>query len=303
MLGVDAIDAERAADRLRYPRLVTGDERDVPDPGLAQARHQTVCIGAQLIADQRDPGGGTVDGDQHLRVTVHLFRQDRLDAMLGKPPPAADEHMVAADVSFDSAPERLDDIVRNLEPKPVRLGAGDERLRERMRREPIDARREPQRLRRRDPVQRQHPIQLRPAERHRARLVQQHRACLAELLDRRRALDHDARARAAREPRDQRDRRRQDQRARSRDHEHRQRAYGIARCGPRHPCNDDSDRQEEGRVAIGESHERGALDFPLPPPGGRAPRTCSPPPLEARSTRTPRPRRSCRSEHARRARS
>ena len=51
LLGVDAIDAEPLAHRLRHRSLVARNDRDMPDPHLAQTRHEPVGVGTELISN------------------------------------------------------------------------------------------------------------------------------------------------------------------------------------------------------------------------------------------------------------
>ena len=118
-------------------------------------------------------GGASVYGLLRNREAVGL-----------EPAGAADEHPVSVDDALDAVAERLLGALGQRELQSALLGPGHERGRERMRGEPVERGREPQRLVFWQAVEGGDVGELRVAERDRAGLVEQHGACLAQPLDR-----------------------------------------------------------------------------------------------------------------------
>jgi hypothetical protein len=189
LLRVDALDAELARHPLGDLRLVAGNKRGVLDPSLAQARNEQGGVLAQTVVEQDDRGRGAVDRDVHLGGAPIYGLPDR-EAMRLEPAGAADEHRVSFDDPLDAVAERLLGALGQRELQFALLGPGHERGRERMRREPVERSSEPQHLAFWQAVQGGDVGELRVAERDRTGLVEQHRARLAQPLDRPGALDH-----------------------------------------------------------------------------------------------------------------
>ncbi len=166
---------------------------------------------------------------------------------------------MAADAADDAAAERLADLLGELEREAFGLGACDEGVGEWMGGEPVDAGRQTKRLVRVEPVEGHERFELGLAEGDGARLVEENRVRLAELLDRSGALDDDADASAAGEPGHQGDRGGEDQGARSGDDEDGERPNGVSGERPRDSGDDRGDGEEDRGVAIGDPHERRRL--------------------------------------------
>ena len=104
-------------------------------------------------------------------------------------------------------------------------------------------------------------LDRRRPEREGAGLVEDDRPGLAELLDGGTPLDDHADLRRPRDAGENRDRSCEDERTGRGDDEHGEGAYGIAAQRPGEPGEGESDRQEEGRIAVGHSNEGRLVAF------------------------------------------
>ncbi len=139
----------------------------------------------------------------------------------------------------------------------------DDRRRQHVRRDLVERGGQAQQLVRVDRIEDLDLGDLRHAGRQRAGLVEQQHRAAGERLQRAAALHDDAAAGRAADAGDDRDRRRQDQRARCGDDEHGERAHRIAGQEPRAAGDDDRDRDEHDRVAVGQPDEGRLLPLGL----------------------------------------
>ena len=161
LLGVDAVDADLAPDRL-------GDRARSPEtiatcriPVVAQALDESVGVRAQLVGHHDHAGESAVDADEHLArppvPPTGRARSRRLGRRDSRPEPgtaAADGDAAAVDGARDALARLLAHVRRRCSSRRPRLSAVvHERLAEDVGRELVDRRGEPQQLARLDAVQ------------------------------------------------------------------------------------------------------------------------------------------------------
>ena len=262
LLGVDAVDAEPLPDRLRDRSACrrSPSRRGGSRPRADAARAGRRPSGAGRRSAQRLPRR------RRRRPAPSPSPSDigGLAAPRPRGPQASDgsrrEHRRPSTSPSMPRPNDSTTPLGTSSASPSASRAGDERLRQRMRRELVDAGGEPQRLLGGDPVR---AARTRSSSGWPSVSV----PVLSSSTDR--ALPScsivaapltTTPARAQRgEPRAERDRRGQDQRARRRDDEHGERAHRVARKGPGETGDHGRDRQEDRGVAIGDPDEGRAL--------------------------------------------
>ena len=268
---IDPVDPDRAADRLSDRRLIAGDKGDLLDSGPSQALGQLGRVPAQPVGHQHHAPQSPVDPDHHpgpagLEPVVDQ-RRDAVDpgvAAAAQPVAASDADPVSVHPSLDPLTRILDHVLGEDQLDLALLRAVDKRLGEDVGGELVDRCPQLQELLRRQLTGASDLLDLRAAAGQCPGLVEEDGARPAEALDRAASLDDHAQPGGSRDAGDQRHRRRQDQRAGGGDHEHRESAHRIAAQRPCRPGDDQCDRQQDRRVAVGHPHERRPLMLGLP---------------------------------------
>ncbi len=158
---------------------------------------------------------------------------------------------------FDARAHGFAHIRWNFEPQALRHGRLDNGRRHDVLRCLLERRRQPQHLVCALARRRLDGDEARAADRKGAGLVEHHGVGACQRFERPATLDEDAAPGSLRYAGDEGDRRGEDQRARGSRNQHGQPSDRVARDEPGTGCNDERDRQQEQRVAIGQAYERG----------------------------------------------
>ena len=266
LLCVDPIDPELPPDLVGDRCAIAGHHRNVPDADQPQTLDKLGSVLAQGVSHHDRPGEPAIHADEDFRlaqITVRIEPACRVlgagVAALAQPHRAADGDAPAIDTPLDPLPAALHDLRGRGELEAAVLRRVHERFCEHVRGQLVDGGGQTQQLVGADPVERDDPLERGMPERQRAGLVEQHRACLAELLDHAAALDDHAAPRGARDARDQRNRGGQDQRTRGGDDHHGDEADRVSRRRPGDPGDREREREKEGGIAVGQADEWRAL--------------------------------------------
>ena len=260
--GAHLVHAGGQTDRLRAFQQVAGEHHDAADAGLPQQAQRARRFEPQRIVEQHRAGHRAVDADEagadvlvgHAPlqgVGPRQRRRARGDIVM-----AAQHHRVPGHHAAQAGAGLLVHLARRLQRQPLRAGGQHDRLRDHMRRGLRQRGGQLQQWLRGMRAGAGHRQHARVAGGERAGLVQKQHLRAGQRLQRGAVLHQNAALRAARYAAHDRHRHREYQRTRRGHHQHRQRAQRIAAEQPGRAGQQQGQRNQDQRIAVGHPHER-----------------------------------------------